>query len=71
VVDQQYRTDLSGKLNLETEQTFVVNDLSFTPMNSKAELAALLKGNYNVFDQITGTHYVSGNPGDALDNLSK
>ena len=70
-VDQQYRADLSGKLNLETEQTFVVNDVSFTPMNSKAELATLLKANYNIFDQITGTHYVSGNPGDALDNLSK
>jgi hypothetical protein len=71
VVDQQYRADVNRSLNLETEQTFVVNALSFTPMNSKAELAALLKGDYNVFDQITGTHYVSGNPGHALDNLSK
>ena len=71
VIDQQYRTDTSGKLNLESEQTFAVNDLSFSPVDSKAELAALLKSNYSVFDQITGTHYLSGSPSSALDNLSK
>jgi hypothetical protein len=31
----------------------------------------LMKSNWNVFDEITGTHYMTGNPGETLDKLSK
>lgn len=71
VVDQEYRTDLSGRLNLESEQKFTVIELSLIPKNAKEELALLLKSNYSVFDQIAGTRYISGNPAGTLDKLSQ
>jgi len=30
-----------------------------------------LKSNFSMYDEITGEHYISGNPAQALDQLSK
>ena len=71
VSDQYWETDRSGNVNLVNETIFTIDDFVPTPKNAKDEFNKLLKANYSVYDEITGTHYVSGNPGQALDNLSK
>jgi hypothetical protein len=71
VVDQHYQLDFNEKLNLEHEETLTVTGYSVVPIDCKQALQDLLKKNYSVFDQISGTHYVSGDPGAALDQLSK
>jgi hypothetical protein len=71
VIVQDYETDLSGKLNLEKETTFTINKFDVAPIDATAEFARLLKSNYSVFDEITGTHYLSGDAGSILDKLSK
>jgi hypothetical protein len=71
VVEQFSETDLSGKLNLEKERVLTILDYSPTPPNSKDALARLLNSNFSIYDKITGEHYISGNPAQALDNLSK
>ena len=71
VIDQHSETDLSGKLNLEKERVFTILDFSPTPTDCKNAFAELLKANFSMYDEITGAHYLSGNPAQALDNLSK
>lgn len=71
VVDQTYETDPTGRSALSQQQIFTINSFSPLPLNSKAELEALLKQNFSIYDAITGSHYLSGSPGDILDKLSK
>lgn len=71
VVDQYSETDLSGKLKLEKKRVFTILDFEPTPTNAKNALAGLLKANFSMYDEITGEHYISGNPAGALDKLSK
>jgi hypothetical protein len=71
VVDQEYLTDLSGKLSLNSEKTFTINQYVLKPVDAKSQLTQMMAGNFSVFDEITGTHYLSGNPADMLDKLSK
>jgi len=71
VIEQEYKANISGKMELEREVDFNVTSYSVQPKNCKEAFATLLHTNYSVFDQISGTRYLSGNPGDALDRLSK
>ena len=71
VLEQEYHMDPEGKWNLEEQQTLTINGFALTARNSADEFNALLKSNYSIFDEITGTHYLSGNPATMLDNLSK
>jgi hypothetical protein len=71
VVDEDYVKGLDGQMHLTQVRTLTINSFSTQPMDAKEELATLLKSNYSIFDQITGSHYLSGNPGDMLDKLSK
>ena len=71
VVDQSYQTDVSGKLNLEQERTFTINDFSPGVKSSKESFKGLLKSSYSIYDEITGSHYISGNPEEMLDKLSR
>ena len=71
VIDQYSEADLSGKLNLEKQRVFTILDFSPTPTVAKSALAEMLKSNFSMYDEITGEHYISGNPAQALDQLSK
>jgi hypothetical protein len=72
VVQQEYYRDLNGNLNLETVNTFTISRFTLSPpFSGKDKFAALLRQNYSVFDEITGTHYLAGSPSAVLDNLSK
>jgi hypothetical protein len=71
VVEQTYYADLKENLNLEEEETFTINEFSPQVQSSKERLKELLKSNYSVYDEITGSHYISGNPADTLDKLSR
>lgn len=71
VVDRYSETGLNGKLNVEKERVFTIVDFSPTPSDAKAAFAGLLKSNFSMYDEITGEHYLSGNPAQALDKLSK
>lgn len=71
VVEQTYYADLKESLNLEEEETFTINEFSPQVQSSKERLKELLKSNYSVYDEITGSHYISGNPEGTLDKLSR
>jgi hypothetical protein len=71
VVEQYSETDLSGKLNLEKERIFTVLDFDPVPLNAKDEFARILRSNFSIYDEITGEHYLAGNPSQVLDKLSK
>ena len=71
VVDETYLTGLDGQTRLSEVQTLTINSFSPIPVNAKESLAALLKTNRSIFDEITGSHYLSGNPEATLDRLSK
>ncbi len=71
VVDQAYETTISGVLKLEQERTFTINDFSPAAKSTKDSFKGLFKTNYSVFDEITGQHYMTGNPEEMLDKLSR
>jgi hypothetical protein len=71
VVEQQFNAGLDGKVELEEEKIFTINNFSIQPKNTKEELAVLLRSDFSVFDEISGTRYLTGNAADALDHLSK
>ena len=71
VTEQEYRGVLNEAPELETERTLTITHFDPIPINAKAEFAKLMNSNWNVFDEISGTHYMTGNPGEALDKLSK
>jgi hypothetical protein len=71
VKEQIYQTNIAGKLNLEEEKTLIVHDFTPGPQSCKDSFRGLLKANYSVYDEITGGHYISGNPEDMLDKLSR
>jgi hypothetical protein len=71
VVDQTYETDLSGKLNLEQERTFTINDFSPEVKSTKESFKGLFKSSFSIWDEITGANYISGNPEDMLNKLSR
>lgn len=71
VIDREYKSVLNESPELEREQILTVTQWNPIPLDAKAEFAKLLKLNLSVFDQITGTHYMTGNPGTTLDKLSK
>jgi len=71
VVDEIYLTGYDGQTKLAQQTTFTINSFSALANDAKDKLAGLLKGNYSIYDEITGSHYVSGKPGEMLDNLSK
>ena len=71
VVDETYDTGIDGQNKLSGQTTFTINDFSPVANDASQRLAGLLKSNYSVWDQITGSHYISGKPQEMLDNLSK
>jgi len=71
VTEQEYNAVLNESPELEKERILTINQFDPVPLDAKAEFAKLLKSDLSVFDEITGTHYLSGNPGNALDKLSK
>jgi len=71
VVDETYATGIDGQTKLAEQRTFTVNDFSPEANDAKGKLAGLLKSNYSIYDQVTGSHYISGKPSEMLDNLSK
>ena len=70
-VEEYYRADMQGKMQLEETETFTINEFSPQVQSSEERLKALLKSNYSVYDEITGSHYVSGDPESILNTLSK
>ena len=70
VVDEVYDTGLDGVNKLSEQNTFTINSFTPTADSTKQKFAELLKSNYSIFDEITGTHYISGNPAAMLDKLS-
>lgn len=71
VVDEVYMTGGDGETKLSEQTTFTINSFSPLANDAKDKLAGLLKSNYSIYDEITGSHYVSGKPAEMLDNLSK
>jgi hypothetical protein len=71
VIEELYLTGLDGQTRLAQTQTLTINAFSPIPVDAKEALAALLKSNRSIFDEITGSHYLSGNPEQTLDKLSK
>jgi hypothetical protein len=70
VVDETYITGLDLQNKLSEQSTFTINSFSPIADGAKDKLAALLKSNYSIYDQITGAHYISGKPQEMLDKLS-
>ena len=71
VIDQSYQTDIYGNLKLEQERTFTINEFSTDVASAKERFHGLLKSNFSVYDEITGSHYMTGNPEEMLDKLSR
>jgi hypothetical protein len=70
VVDETYLTGLDKQNKLVDQCTFTINSFSPVADGAKDKLAALLKSNYSIYDEITGAHYISGKPQEMLDKLS-
>lgn len=71
VIDESYSADLKFQPHLAESRTFSINEFSTTAKNSKESFAAMLKSNFSIYDEITGAHYLSGNPEEILNKLSK
>ena len=71
VVDEVYMTGGDGETKLSEQTTFTINSFSPLANDAKDKLAGLLKSNYSIYDEITGSHYISGKPSQMLDNLFK
>ncbi len=71
VVDQDYVADINGKMNLEQERTLTINQFTPGATSCKESFKGLLNANYSIYDEITGSHYMSGNPEEMLDKLSR
>ena len=70
-VEESYHADLQGNMKLEQVDTFTINEFSPQPERAEERLKGLLKSNYSVYDEITGSHYVAGNPEEILNKLSR
>jgi hypothetical protein len=70
-IEEVYDRGFDNQMYLSQVQTLTINSFSPVPVNAKESLAALLKTNRSIFDEITGSHYLSGNPEATLDHLSK
>jgi hypothetical protein len=71
VVDEVYTNGVNGETKLADQTTFTINSFSPLANDAKDKLAGLLKSNYSIYDEITGSHYISGKPAEMLDKLSK
>jgi len=69
VKQKEFIADDKGQLNLEKEETLSIHAFDVSPQSSKTSYDQLLQGNFRVFDSISATHYISGNPQQMLDQL--
>jgi hypothetical protein len=70
-VEQTYQANIAGDLNLERERIFTLNSFSTEVASTKESLKNMLKSNFSIYDEVTGTHYLSGNPETILNKISK